>query len=599
VTTTEQPSAEELRWDLSDLFAGVDDPAWGAAVDRCLADAAAFAERYRGTIAVAGGPSAAHLRGALVDYEALQDDVVRVQAFARLMHAADSRDPAVRELIARADQFATELRNRLLFLDLEWLDVAEADAQRLIADPALAAYANYLRRERLNLPHKLSEPEEKIANEKDLTGRRAWTKFWTELTSSLTFPLEVDGQTKKLTMPEVLTRLQDADRSVRRAAHDALFGVLAEQNAALTFAYDTLVQDHLTMDRLRSRPDPMQERHLANDIPGEAVEQMMAVVEEAYPVAQRYFRAKARMVGLGKLKIYDQYAPVGAPAPPRSYDESRAIVLDAFGAFDRRVRDLAAEFFDRRWIDAEVRPGKRNGAFCSYPTPTNHPYVLMSYTGKRRDVMTLAHELGHGVHGQLARGQTLVNYHPPLPLAETASVFGEMLVFDHVLALESDPAQRRALIAGTIEDMFATVFRQNVLTRFEQGVYAARREARLTADRLNGLWLDANRAYYGDALELTEGYQLGWSYIPHFVNTRFYCYAYTFGELLVLALYRLYRERGRAFVPDYIKLLELGGSVSPAEAVGALGLDVRDRDFWRLGLAEIERLVDSLTEEAH
>ena len=587
-----------LTWDLGDLFAGVDDPAWGAAVDASLAEAAAFAERYRGTIAVAGGPAAEHLRATLVEFEAIQDRAVRVGTFARLMHAADSRDPRVRELVARADQFGTELRNRLLFFDLEWLDVAEGDAERLIADPTLAAYAHYLSRERLNLPHKLTEPEEKVANEKDLTGRRAWQKLWTELTSALTFPVEVDGETKRLTMAEVLTRLQDSERSVRKAAHDSLFGVLEEQNAVLTFAYDTLVQDHLTMDRLRNRPDPMQERHLANDIPAEAVDQMMAVVEEAYPIAQRYFRAKAAMVRLTKLTVYDQYAPVGAPAPARSYEESRAIVLEAFGAFSPRVRDLAADFFEKSWIDAEVRSGKRTGAFCSYPTPTNHPYVLMSYTGKRRDVMTLAHELGHGVHGQLARGQTLVNYHPPLPLAETASVFGEMLVFDHVLARESDPLQRRALIAGTVEDMFATVFRQNVLTRFEQGVYAARREARLTADRLNGLWLDANRAYYGDALDLTEGYRLGWSYIPHFVNTRFYCYAYTFGELLVLALYRLYRERGAAFVPDYMELLELGGSVAPAEAVARLGMDVRDREFWRLGLAEIERLVDSLTEEA-
>jgi oligoendopeptidase F len=274
-------------------------------------------------------------------------------------------------------------------------------------------------------------------------------------------------------------------------------------------------------------------------------------------------------------------------------------VLDAFGAFDGRLRDVAAEFFERGWIDAEVHPGKRAGAFCSYPTPTHHPYVLMNYTGKRRDVMTLAHELGHAIHGQLARGQTLLNYHPPLPLAETASVFGEMLVFDYVLERESDPAQRRALVAGTIEDMFATVFRQNVLTRFEQAVYAARQGARLTPDKLNELWLSANGAYYGDALEVTHGYRLGWSYIPHFVNTRFYCYAYTFGELLVLALYRLYRERGRAFVPDYMRLLELGGSVAPADAIGALGLDVRDREFWRLGLAEIERLVDSLAEGTH
>jgi oligoendopeptidase F len=597
VTMTEgvATGAPGVRWDLGDLFARADDPRWASELEGALADAAAFAERYRGTIAVAGGPPAEHLREALVAYEAIHTRSALAQSYARLLYAADSSSAVHRELVARTDQFATELRNRLLFFDLEWLDLPEADSERVMAEPALATYREYLRRERLMQPHKLTEPEEKVANEKDLTGRRAWTKLFQEITSALSFPLPTDGGgTRQVTLAELMARMYDPRREVRQAAHDTLYGELTRHSHVLTFTYDTLVQDHLTMDRLRRFPSPMFERHLSNNVPPEAVDEMMDVVEEHYGLAHRYFSAKADLLGIDKLQIWDQYAPIGDSATTRPYDEARAIVLEALASFEPRFRDLAAEFFDRSWIDAEVRPGKRGGAFCSYPVPSVHPYVLMNYTGNRRDVMTLAHELGHGIHGQLARGQTVVNYHPPLPLAETASVFAEMLVFDHVLEREDDPKARLALTAGMVENIFATVFRQNVLTRFEQRVYAARGEGRLTTEKIADHWWQANAPYYGDALQMSEGYRLGWSYIPHFINTRFYCYAYTFGELLVLALYALYRERGRSFVPDYLRLLELGGSVAPADALASLGVDVRDRNFWRKGFVEVERLIEAV-----
>jgi oligoendopeptidase F len=587
--------AQGVRWDLSDLFAGPDDPCWGGELEGALADAAAFEGRYRGTINVPGGPPPEHLREALVAYEAVHTRSALAQSFARLLYAADASSAVHRELVARTDQFATELRNRLLFFDLEWLELPEADAERVMADRALANYCEYLRRERLMRPHKLSEPEEKVANEKDLTGRRAWTKLFQEITSALSFSLPTeDGGTRPATLAELMSRMYHPRRDVRQAAHDTLYAEMAKHSHVLTFTYDTLVQDHLTMDRLRRFPDPMFERHLANNVPPEAVVEMMDVVEEHYGLAHRYFEAKAGLLGLDKLQIWDQYAPIGEATAPRPYDDARSVVLEALGGFEPRFRDLAAEFFEKSWIDAEVRPGKRGGAFCSYPVPNTHPYVLMSYTGNRRDVMTLAHELGHGIHGQLARGQTVVNYHPPLPLAETASVFAEMLVFDHVLEREDDPTARLALTAGMVENVFATVFRQNVLTRFEQRIYAARGEGRLTTEKVADLWWQANAPYYGDALQMSDGYRLGWSYIPHFINTRFYCYAYTFGELLVLALYSLYRERGRSFVPDYLRLLELGGSVPPADALAELGVDVRDRGFWRKGFVEVSRLIDAV-----
>jgi oligoendopeptidase F len=595
VTETATAGAQGVRWDLADLFASADDPRWTTELEGALADAAAFEARYRGTINVPGGPAADHLREALLAFEAIHTRSALAQSFARLLYAGDASSAVYRELIAKADKFSTEMRNKLLFFDLEWLELPESDADRVMAEPSLAGYREYLRRERLMLPHKLSESEEKVVNEKDLTGRRAWTKLFQEITSALSFPLPTDdGATRQATLAEVMARMYDARRDVRQAAHDTLYAELGKHTHVLTFTYDTLVHDHLTMDRLRKYPDPMRERHLANNVPPEAVEGMMAVVEENYGIAHRYFRAKAGLLGLDKLQIWDQYAPIGEATAARPYDEARAIVLDALGGFDARSRDLAAEFFERSWIDAEVRPGKRGGAFCSYPVPSTHPYVLMNYTGNRRDVMTLAHELGHGIHGQLARGQTLLNYHPPLPLAETASVFAEMLVFDHVLERETDPKARLALTAGMVENVFATVFRQNVLTRFEEKVYAARGEGRLTTDRVADLWWGANAPYYGDALQMSQGYRLGWSYIPHFINTRFYCYAYTFGELLVLALYALYKERGREFVPDYLRLLELGGSIPPADALAALGVDIRDRGFWRKGFVEVARLVDAV-----
>jgi len=579
------------RWDLSDLYLSPDDTRWASDLEAILGDARSFADTYRGAIAREGGPEAAHLLAALIAYEDLQERASRAGAYARLLYSVDTRDEVIRELVNRAERFSTELRNHLLFFDLEWLDVAEADAARLMAEPSLSGYANYLRRERLDLPHKLSEPEERIVNEKDLTGRRAWSRFFQETTSALTFALPEGDGTRTATLSETLARMYEPDRETRRQAHDALYAVLEQNAAVLTFTFDTLVQDHLTMDRIRRHPDPMHERHLANDIAPEAVRAMMRVVEESYPIAHRYWRAKAAMIGLDRLLTYDQYAPVGGRGSA-SWDEARRTVLEALDRFDRRFGGLAAEFYDRNWIDAEPRPGKRGGAFCAYPSPKVHPYVMCNFTGGGRDITTIAHELGHAIHGQFARGQTLLNYHAPLPLAETASVFAEMIVFEALLDQLPEGDARRGLIAGTIENIFATVFRQNVLTRFEEGVYAARGSARLTTDGLARIWIDANRPYYGDALTMTDGYRLGWSYIPHFINSRFYCYAYTFGELLVLALYATYREQGAPFVAEYVRLLELGGSVSPEEALRPLGVDIADPSFWRRGIAEIERLID-------
>lgn len=590
--TTPAFSAAGIRWDLGDLFAGHDDPRIATTLADCRRRAQAFAERYRGTIAVAGGPSPEHLRAAIGELEELEGDLRRVGTFADLLYAADTARPEVRDLKERVELAATEIRNLVLFFELEWMGLPDDGAERLIAHPALAGYRHYLGRLRQFSPHKLSEAEERLLNERDMTGRRAFARLFTELTTSLRFPLERDGKTEMLTMSEVLALVHHQDRRVRRRAYETLFDVLSKHELVLTSVYETLIQDHLTMDRLRRFPHPMAERHLDNEIDAQAVEQMMAVTEANYDIAQAYFRLKARLLGLARLALFDQYAPVSDALPRCPFSRAREVILEALGAFAPSFREIGGQFFDRRWIDAEVRAGKRSGAFCASPAPELHPYVLCNYTDNLRDVMTVAHELGHGLHGYLARKQTPFNYDTPLTTAETASVFAEFLVFDHLLEVEADPRVQLALLCGKIEDTCATVFRQNVLTRFEQSVFAQRAQGRLQAEAVCRAWIEANSRYYGDAVEMIEGYRWGWSYIPHFIHTRFYCYSYVFGELLVLSLYRQYKEEGAAFVPRYIGLLEAGGSDSPEALLRPLGADFHDPAFWQKGFDEIRSLVE-------
>ncbi|MER3405620.1 MAG: oligoendopeptidase [Chloroflexota bacterium] len=589
-------SAAGVTWDLSEFFAGPDDPRIEETLAQAQQRAEAFAARYRGTINVPGGPSADHLLAALQEYEDLHDTVMRVAYYAHLLYSADTTNEFYRDLEQKVEQRTTALQNTLLFFTLEWLDLDDEPAERLINDSKLATYRHYLKSSRRYRSHKLSEPEEKIVNEKDVTGANAWQRLFTETISALSFPVEIEGEVRKLTLSEVLSLMYVPDRDLRRRAMESLYEVLSQHEHLLTFIYDTLILDRLTMDRLRKYPDPMAERHLANEIEAEAVERMMQVTEANYDIAHEYFRLKAKLLGLPRLMLYDQYAPISAEARPYTWNEAKAAILEALGAFTPEFRRIAAEFFERRWIDAEVRPGKRGGAFCASPSPRLHPYILCNYTDRFRDAMTVAHELGHGLHYYLARTQTPLNYHTPLTMAETASVFAEMLVFDYLVARETDPRARLALLASKIEDSFATVFRQNVLTRFEQDAYNARKETRLTPQKLGEFWLRQNGRYYGDTVEMIPGYRWGWSYIPHFINTRFYTYAYVFGELLVLALYRMYREEGASFVPRYLRLLESGGSASPAELLASVGADVRDPDFWQKGLAELRRLVQQATE---
>jgi oligoendopeptidase F len=410
--------------------------------------------------------------------------------------------------------------------------------------------------------------------------------------SSLIFRVERDGTPQEMGEEEVLSLLYAPERDVRRAGARSLTEGLRESSRTLAFIFNTLVYDKAIEDRLRSYGGPMDARNLANEIDSASVDSLISASVARYPLVARYYRLKARLLGLDALADFDRYAPIAGAEGQRSFDAARQIVLDAYGDFAPQLADVARRFFDERWIDAELRPGKRGGAFCASTVPSVHPYVMLNYTGNLRDVMTVAHELGHGVHQQLAAPNGLFEQDTPLTTAETASVFGEMLVFRRLMREESDPKVRLALLCGKIEDAFATVFRQVAMTRFEQSLHGARRdEGELPIPRVNELWMAANRPMFGDSVELTDDYAWWWLYIPHFVHSPFYCYAYAYGELLVLALLRRYDEEGADFVPRYLELLAAGGSEPPATLLARIGLDVTDPDFWDGGLALLEDLV--------
>ena len=589
-------TAAGIRWDLSDLYASHGDPRIDATLTESRSRAEKFAARFRPLMEDSKTITADIIFQALAELEIIYEALGRVGSYAGLVYAADTAKPEYQDLEQRVEQRSTEIRNLVLFFELEWLKLDDVAANRIMADPALAAHRHYLASLRRYRTHSLTEPEEKILNERDNTGRNAFGRLFSEITSSLSFNLERSGQIEELNLSQILSLLHDPDRILRQGAMETLYQELARHGQVLTFVYDTLIQDNLTMDRLRSYPDPLAQRHLSNEIDGAAVKTMMAVTEENYGVAQDYFALKAKLLQLPRLALYDQYAPVGKEATPFPYAQAEQAILEAFEGFDPKFRHIAGEFFAKNWIDAEIRKGKRGGAFCASPSPRLHPYILCNYDDNLRDVMTVAHELGHGLHGCLSRKQNYFNYDTPLTTAETASVFAEMLVFDHMLAQQTDPQVRIALLAGKIEDIFATVFRQNVLTRFEELAFSARKENRLTPEKLGSLWLEANGKYYGDAVDMPEGYRWGWSYIPHFIHSRFYCYSYVFGQLLVLALYRMYKDEGKSFVPKYIALLEAGGSDTPDALLQPLGVDIHKAEFWRKGFEEIKSLLARLNQ---
>jgi oligoendopeptidase F len=593
-------SADGVTWDLSDLYAAVDDPRIAADLDAAQRRALAFEAAYRGKIEP--GPTADLLAAALTELEGLSEQMDRPAVYAGLLHASKTDDPRHGALLAETRERRTAINQHLIFFDLEWVKVPDDAARALTADPALARYRHFLEQKRAWRPHYLSEPEEKVMEEKSVTGRAAFVRLFDETVSSLTFPFEHGGASERLPLQQILAKLYDPDRAVRRAGADGITRGLRDNSRLLTYVFNTLVLDHRTDCRLRRFGDVMGPRNLANEISPAVVDALMAAAERHHGTVHRYYRLKARLLGLDQLEDYDRYAPLFPDMPACDWPTARRVVEESYQAFSPDAGAVIRRFFDGRWVDAALRAGKRGGAFSSSAVPSAHPYILMNYTDKLRDVMTLAHELGHGLHQYLSRGVGYLQCDTPLTTAETASVFGEMLTFQRLLEVYPDPRARLGMLCSKIEDGFATVFRQVVLTRFEQSLHAAR-EARgeLTAEQVNGLWLDANRPMHGDVVRLTEGYGWWWLYIGHFIHSPFYCYAYAFGELLVLALVQKYKHEGPAFVPRYLGLLSAGGSEAPHVLLARLGVDVTDPGFWELGLrllgdmvTEAERLAGTL-----
>ncbi len=578
-------------WDTSLLYQSPDSAELEHAFSSGLTEAAAFRERYLGKVALLDVKA---LLTAMKEFESLQETLVKPQLYAYLCFAADSSNAANQRLSQQASEFGNQISRELLFFDLELTHLNDEIFTDLSNNKLFEKYHHYLASIRRFRPHTLAEREEQLVKQKDLTGIEAFTRLFDELSASFRYRFNIDGEDRECTGEELLGLLHHQSATVREEAFSIFLNRHAEHSIVYASIFNNMALDHKQDMDLRSYRSPMEPTNLGNEIPEDVVNRLMSVSEANYPLAQEYFRLKARLLGLPKLKNTDLYAPIGGSKRSFSFNEAKELVLTSYEQFSPEFRDIAASFFSEQRIDAEPRQGKSGGAFCMGMTTHLPPYVLLNYTGNLRDVATLAHELGHGIHFVLAQEQTMLNYHAPLPLAETASVFGEMLLTRHLLENESDPSVRIALLCAKIEDIIATTFRQNVLTRFEERLHLERANGLITPDLIGNLWWDENARLFGDAVTMIEPYRWGWSYISHFIHARFYCYSYTFAELLVLALYRRYRQDGKSFLPAYRAILASGGSQSPADTVRPAGIDLADPAFWQQGYDLVRELLDEL-----
>jgi oligoendopeptidase F len=591
-TATQITGAEDVAWDLSDLYAGPDDAKLEHDLEEAERASAAFRDRYYGRLAEL---SAAELADAVAERERIDSIVDRVMTFAQLRFSTNMADSERGALVQRIHERAAVMSTQLLFFGLDWAELADELAEPLLADPALAPYRHYLASFRLYRPYLLSEPEERIMTEKAVPGSSAWSRLFSELLSALR--VEVDGE--ELPMEIAFAKLQDADRDVRATMAEAITAGLQPGLRTRTFIFNSILLDKSIDDRLRGYPSWISARNLSNEVTDEAVQALVDATTSRFDVPQRYYRLKARLLGLDRLEHWDRVAPLAEETSFTSWDDARRIVVDAYNSFSDEAGSIVNGFFKRSWIDGPVRPDKATGAFCATTVPGVHPYVLMNYTGDRRSILTLAHELGHGLHGVLAQPLGLYNASTPLTLAETASVFGEALTFRSLVEAEPDPQRKLHLVANRVEDAIATIWRQIAMNRFEHAVHTARRnEGELSSERIAEAWLTTQRELFGDSVS-TESYDTWWSYIPHFMSAPGYVYAYAYGYLFSLAIYRRYELEGGSVVEPYFELLRKGGSDSPERLAEIVGLDLSSPAIWASGiealdelLAEAETLID-------
>ena len=588
-TLREGPTgAEDIIWDLSVFYQSLDDPQIEIDIAKLKDMVDAFQARWRGKVAEMG---AADFVCAYEAMEAIYDLRGRLGSFAFLNFSTDTGNTDFQAAVARIEELESDLSQKMVFFDLEWNALEDEKAKAILDDPALAKYRYYLEAERRYRPYNLSEAEERIIIEKGVTGSGAWTRFFTQLTSAFRF----DWLGDEVNMTYVLNKMRDADRDAREMAWRLLTDKLQEKSMELTFIFNTLVLDKANSDRRRGYASWISARNLSNKASDDVVEALISTVTSNYELVARHYRLKRALLEFEELYDYDRYAPLNLKESEAFYvwERARAIVLDAFEKFSPQMKSVADNFFDENWIHAPVLPNKRGGAFAASTVASANPYVFLNYLGDTRDVTTLAHELGHGIHMYLSgKEKGLFALYTPLTTAEMASTFAEMLVFQDLMAAEDDKEVRLSMLTEKIEDTFATVFRQVSMNRFEDKMHNARRqEGELTAERFNALWLETQRDMFGDSVTITEEYGCWWSYVPHFLHTPGYVYAYSFGELLVLALYKLYQEEGESFVPKYLNLLAAGDSDYPDRLLAQVGVDINDPRFWQKGIDVIAEWV--------
>jgi oligoendopeptidase F len=594
-TEPSDPELQATAWDLEPLLDGEGEDGVERRLSEAVARAQTFAAAHAGKLDELDG---AGLRAAMEELAAVHELVARAGYYAALRFSTDTAEPANGALLQKVQEQETAIQTTLLFFELEWAALGDERAEELLSGGGLEFCAHHLRNVRRYREHLLSEPEEKILTEKSLTGASAWTRLFEELTSAIEVELPAagggaDGGTgagEKVALDVALSRLGLADRELRRTSAEAVTAALAPGLRTRAYLFNTLLADKATDDRLRHYPHWLAARNLANEASDESVQALVEAVRGRYEIPRRWYRLKARLLGVERLADYDRMASVTEDEVTFPFAQAREIVLDCYSSFSPELGGLVKRFFDERRIDAPVRPAKRGGAFCAAAVPSVFPYVLLNYTARRRDVLTLAHELGHGVHFALAARQGVFHQSTPLTLAETASVFGETIVFARLLEEDSSPASRLALLAENLEDTIATVFRQIAMNRFEHLVHTTRREhGELSADRFGELWAESQEELFGDSLELTDGYRTWWSYIPHFIGSPGYVYAYAYGQLLALSVYERYEQTGPELVPRYLEMLAAGGSKPPEELGKIVGVDLADPGFWTAGLDLVER----------
>ncbi len=587
-TEASDPELEATAWDLEPLVDGEGEEGVERRLTEALTRANSFAGRYAGRLDTLDG---AALAEAMVELAGIYDLLGRAGSYAALRFSTDTGDPAAGALMQHAQERSTAIETTLLFFELEWAALGDERAEELLAWGGLDFCRHHLRNVRRYREHLLSEPEERILSEKALTGASAWSRLFDELTSAI--EVERSGGSDgggRVALSVALSELSSPDPDERRSVAEEITAALEPGLRTRAFLFNTLLADKATDDRLRRYPHWLAARNLSNEASDESVEALIEAVRGRYEIARRWYRLKARLLGVERLADYDRMASVTSDQVTFKFSEARRIVLDCYNAFSPELGDVAGAFFEDHRIDAPVRPGKRGGAFCASAVPSVKPYVLLNYTSRRRDVLTLAHELGHGVHFALAASQGIFHQSTPLTLAETASVFGETIVFGRLLEQDKEPSSRLALLAENLEDTIATVFRQVAMSRFEDRVHTSRREeGELSVERFAELWAESQEELFGDSVEVTEGYRSWWSYIPHFIGSPGYVYAYAYGQLLALSVYERYEHIGEELVPRYLEMLAAGGSRSPEALAELVGIDLSDPEFWQAGLDLVER----------